>query len=359
MKKNIIKLFSILLFTFLFIENVSAREIAQADQYVLQEGEYNSIRLIAGNSVTNKAKIDGLSLGAGNNVTASGEVEYGFYAGNVININEKVKKDLFVAGNSITIDRDASLGRDVFVAGSSVIINTNIPRDLRAGGESVVLGDVTIGGDAYIDADRITLTEKTVITGTLYYPSNAEIKNIDKASIGNIEVRKVEIDEDDVKHVATGFAVGTFIVFLAAAVISLLIVLGLVPSLKEKFDRVKFEFNEIAVTCLIGCGVLIILPVVSIFTVFTGILTPITLVVLALYAICIYLAPLFASYIIGSKLNNALFKKNGLFLSALMGVLLVRLVGIIPLIGGLVKFLVLIYGLGITFKTLERNVKKK
>lgn len=359
MKKNFLKILGILLFTFLFIGNVNATKIVEADEYVSQEGEYDSIRLIAGNTLTNKAKIDGLSFGAGNNVTAEGEVTYGFYAGNVININEKVEKDLFVAGNSINIGSNTKIGRDLFVAGNSVVINTNVTRDLRAGGSSVSLQGITIGGDAYIEADRITFDEKTVITGTLYYPSNANVTNIDKASIGNIEVKEVVVDEKEIERGIRGFSIWMFVLFLAAAVITLLILLGLLPSLREKLDKVKVDFNEVAITSLIGFGVLVLLPIASVFTIFTGLLTPITLIALALYCVCIYLAPLFASYIIGSKINKELFKKKGLFLSVFIGVVLVRIVGVIPFIGGLIKFIVLIYGLGIICKTIALNVKKK
>ncbi len=360
MKKQFLKLLTFTLFAFLFIGNVSASKIAEADDNYIQEGEYNSVRFAAGNNFTNKATIDGISFGAGNIVIAEGNVSYGFYAGNVVTINEKVEKDLFVAGNSITIGSDAELSRDVFIAGNNVVIYGNVPRDLRVGASTVVIKGVTIGGDVYIDAEKITLDESTVIEGKLSYPSTAVVSNADKASIGSIEEREVqEIDEEAVESAITAFAVGTFVVFLIAAMVTLLILLGVLPTLREKLEKVPFNASAIAQTSGIGFLVLIAVPIISMLTLFTGILTPLTLIVLAIYAICIYLASLFAAYVIGCQIFKALFKKKNYSLSILLGVLVVRLVVFIPLLGGLIEFIVLIYGLGITYNAIKANMKKK
>ncbi len=360
MKKNIFKVLTAFLVTFLFLGSINATDVAAANETVIQDGEYDSTRLIAGNNVTNKAKIDGLSFGAGNVVNAYGNSSYGFYAGNVVTVGEKIEKDLFVAGNSIIISKESELGRDVFIAGNTVSISSDIARDLRVGASSIVLGDITISGDAYLEAERINLSEKTVITGKLYYPSTATVVNIDKASIGSVEVQEVEVtDTEAAEKIFKGVSLGAFIIFLVAAIITLLVILGFIPSLKDKLDKVKVNFNDVAVTCLIGLGVLIVIPVLSIFTIFTGLLTPITIIILVLYGIGLYVSRLFGAYVIGSRINNVLFKKNGLFVSSVIGVILVRLVSLIPIFGGLVKLLVLVYGLGLIYNLITTSKKKK
>ena len=359
MKNKLLKIFSAILVTFLFIGNVNAITIADAGDNVTQEGEYNSVRFVAGNTVTNKAKIDGLSFAAGNTIFGFGDLSYGFYAGNVLNLNDKVEKDLFVAGNNITIGPEAVIGRDLFVAGSTIIINSNIGRDLRAGAEYVSLKGITINGDAYIDASNIELDEKTVITGKLSYPSTASVSNVDKASIGSIEVK--EVKEVNTDEIVKSFESTMFIYSLLAGIVTIIILLAVLPGLRDKLNKVKLDGKEMLSSALQGILVLIVVPVVSLFTILTGLLTPLTLIVLAIYFICLYLAPLFVAYYIGYIINTKLFKlKNAhLILSSILGITVLKLVCLIPVVGGLIKFIALVYGLGLIYMLIKTNISKK
>ncbi len=362
MKKNLIKIAIAFVVTFIFITNVGAVSLGEFGETVVQEGDYNSVRFIAGNNVTNKAVIDGISFAAGNNVVSEATVPYGFYAGNIVNISDNIEKDLFIAGNSVTVGPNAVVGRDLFVAASSVVIKSNVGRDLRAGGETVTLKGITINGDAYVDADKIVLDEETVITGKLRYPDTAEVVDIDKASIGNIETYHVTVETEKEEGFFESFKVTLFITSLVAGLITLFIILGLLPDLRHKIEKVDLNAEEILITAAIGLGILICVPIVSLFTIFTGVLTPITLIVLAIYVICIYLSRLFAAYFVGNIVSKKLFesKKNNLFIaSVLIGVILVELVCLIPFIGGLVKFVLLVYGLGLILKLIKSNIKKK
>ena len=359
MKKFSLKIFATILFMFLFIGSVGATSLGLFDETVNQEGEYNSIRFIGGNNVNNKATIDGISFGFGNNVASNGKVTYGVYAGNVININENVEKDLFVAGNNITISDGAVLGRDAFIAGSTINIYADVARDLRAGGSIVSLKGVTIGGDAIIDAERIVLDENTTITGKLSYPTNAEIQGLNLATIGSVETRIVE--DVDIEETVGAFNTYIFVTWLIAAIVTMLILLSVCPGLKDKLNKTKVEASEIFKTSMKGLIVLIVVPVVVLFTLFTGLLTPVSLIVLSLYCICIYLSSLFAAYVIGYTimLKGFKVKKDRYVLSIMLGIVLVRLLCLIPIIGGLLSFVLLIYGLGLIYVLINTNIKKK
>ena len=105
---------------FLVLPHTYAQEVAEAGDIVNQEGNYDSVRLIAGKKVNNSATIDGISFAAGNEVTLNGHVSYGFYAGNIVNVEGYVSKDTFVAGNIINITSDAYIGRDLYIAGNTI-----------------------------------------------------------------------------------------------------------------------------------------------------------------------------------------------------------------------------------------------
>lgn len=353
MKKRLLSLFTILV-AFLMITNISARELAEAGDNVIQEGNYDSLRLVAGQKVTNKANIDGISLIAGETLNLEGSAPYGFYAGKIINVNEKVEKDMFVAGESITIGENAIVGRDLYIAGKNVFVESNITRDLRVGAGSVDLSNVVVGGDAYIDSENITLNENTVITGKLVYPEEAKIKGLDKATIGSIKIEKhVETVEVEI----TKNNIADIMISIIASLLSLLALFYILPKTKEKLENVSLESKDILKTIGTGFVVLIVVPIVSIALLFTAVATPIAFISLALYAIGLYVATLLIYYIVGDLINKKVFKKDNVYLSLIIGVVLVKIIKLIPSVGGILSAFALFYGLGLIFKFITNKEK--
>lgn len=354
MKKKFLSLFSILLIMFFAISNVYALEVAEAGDTVNEEGTYDSLRLVAGNKVTSKATIDGISFVAGNDLYLEGNATYGLYAGNTITINGNIDKDLMVAGNKIILTADATIGRDVYIAGNQIEIKTNLPRDLRAGGNTIDLSGITIAGDAYIGAEKIILDENTVINGTLTYYDNAKITGLDKATIGNVTTKiadKVTI-EYGIKERIYGFIVSAIATF-----ITMLCLFKFIPKITDKLIKLDLSFGNICKTACIGFAVLIVVPVVSFIAMFTGFLTPLAIIVLAIYFISIYIATLLVCYIVGNIIVTKLFKKDNLYLALAIGIILIKLLKLIPILGGYIGAVVLFYGLGIIYDFIK-NIKK-
>ena len=346
-KKKVLYLFSTFVLGFLLITNVSALNIAQADETVVQEGEYDSLRLVAGNNVTNKANINGLSLIAGNEVKANGSAPYGFIAGNNVTVDEKISNDLFVAGNNVRIGSDAEIKRDAYIAASSLKVSTNIGRDLRVGAASVDISGIEIGGDVYIDAAQIILDENTVIKGKLTYEETAQVTGLEKAKIESIETYKNESIEIEINPTTLIY---NFVISAIAAYITMLLILLIIPKTKEKLEKVKLSAGEIVKTTAIGLALLIGVPIVSLIALFTGFLTPVALITIVIYIISIYLSTIVVAYIVGNVINTKLIKNENIYLSLAIGIIVVKLVQLIPSLGGLVTAIALFYGLGLIFK---------
>ena len=356
MKKKIINLISIILISSLMITNVNAREVTKADENVTQEGKYESTRFIAGNRVIDSAEVDGLTFVAGNEITLEGSAPYGFYAGNLITIKEKIEKDIFVAGNNIIIEKEAEIGRDIYIAGNSITIKANIKRDLRAGCSSVNLSGVVIGGDAFIEAEEIILDKDTVIVGKLTYPSSAKITGIDTASIGSTKVNKRNKNNIEVTE-SLKDKISKFITSTVAAFITMMTILFLIPSSKEKLNNIELKIGSILKIMGIGLIVLIVVPIISIIALFTGILTPLALITLAIYTISIYLSSLLVYYIVGKILDEKLIKQNKTYLTLLCGIVIVKIIKLIPFIGGLITAITLFYGIGLIYQFIASREK--
>ena len=138
----------VLIITSIFmISNVSAKKIAEAGENVTVDGNYSSLRIVAGNKVDNKSTNDGLSLMAASDLILEGESEYGFYAGRNVTVKETINKDLFIAGSRVEFDGSV-IKRDLYLAGSDIILNASIGRDLNAGANVIDLSNAKINGNA-------------------------------------------------------------------------------------------------------------------------------------------------------------------------------------------------------------------
>ena len=347
--KKLITILSVMILT--LTTKVCAIDIMDADDTITQTGIYDSTRLIAGNTVINKAEVDGLSLIAGNDLTLEGSAPYGFFAGNNILVNEKIEKDLFVAGSNITIGSDAEIGRDAYIAGNVIRIKTDLNRDLRAGGTSIDLSGVTIKGDAYLAAERIIMDSETVIEGKLSYPEESEIQNLDKAKVGSTEIiktTKVEIEYTMVDRVRD-ITIGAITSFLTLTILFLV-----VPGVKEKLDNSGITPGSILKKTGIGLVTLVSVPIISIIAMITVVLIPVSLITLILYIISLYISSLLVYYVVGNEICKKLNKENK-YLAFIIGILIFKLIKFIPVIGGLTSFICLLYGMGLIVYLLSKK----
>ena len=345
--------YSLLLFIAMVPLLVNASVFEAGDKFDVS-GDYDSTKFIAGNNVTTNANIDGIAFVAGNNVNSGGKVAYGFLAGNNIQIEGEIEKDLFAAGNTITISKTAKVPRDVYLAGSDITINTKIGRNLNIGADRVDLRGVTVLGNATIYADHILVDEKTVIEGTLEYYEESNVENLDKAQIGNTKtIHRVETKKTTVSKVIDK------ITNMVSSYIAILVILLLIPKFKKKIDKEKFDAGTMAKTSLLGLATLVVIPVICIIGMITLFLLPLSFILLALYIIAIYLSTLIAYYMYGKKIYSLTGKKSNLYIELLIGIVLFKLITMIPYIGGLVLFISLLYGMGLILNSVKDLPKEK
>ena len=373
MKKKVIVLFA-LLFSFIGMVNAEETEdtepvltigasdvssevvpetVLYADDNIDVDGEQNSSQFVFGNTVKAKSNIFGLSVIAGNTLDIEGSAEYGAYAGNILTINSVIEKDLFAAGSTINIGSKAVIGRDAYIAASAVKINANVARDLRVAGSSVDISGITINGDAYLETSEIIMDENTVIAGKLLYIKDTNIKGLDLASVGSTEIK--DASEFGKVEINFGATLYSSIISAVAGIIVAIVLFYMIPSIKKKLDDVNLEIGSIIGNFGKGLGVIIIIPIVSIVAAITGILTPLGLITLALYIIGIYLASILSGYIIGRTIMTKAFKNDNQYLSIVVGILLIRLLGLVPVLGGVVTSLCLLYGLGLLYNFAKKQ----
>lgn len=301
--------------------------------------------LVAGNNISTREEAPlGLMLVAGNMLNLQSASEYSFAFGNVIEYSAETSRDIFMAGNMITLTDDAKVGRDVYAAGNEVQVNTDIPGDLSAVADTVVLKDTKIHGNVNLDASVIKFAGQVEIVGTLTYNDNAAVSGLDNAKYGKVDVYHVVEADGFALFVASVYAkiIGAASLFLIVALICVLM-----PKLHEKIDH-EVAVDRFGMNLVIGLGVLIGVPVVALFSFLTFVAAPLGIIGLLIYGIMIYLSQGFSGIWLGHLIIEKLFKAKGnIFVEAVVGILILAGLALVPYLNVATGFLGLLLGLGL------------
>ena len=330
---------------------VNAKDNFYAGQDLKLNKEYSSTVFAAGNNVKATGKVDGISFIAGNDVSVENERDYLFVGGNIINVKKVTTKDAFLAGSNINIEE--SKIRDLYAAGERVNIDSEITGKAYVGGNEVTINS-TIKGDANISAEVIILGENANIEGTLIYPETAKISKDKETKIA--KEKKYEVKEANTKEKAMDM----FVDFLTSVCSMLLIGLLLLSLNKKAFTRIDKEDKTVASlfkTALLGFAVLVLLPIISIVLISSTIGLGLGVVCLLLYGIMFYLSVLPTAYFLGDWIAKD--KVENKYLLFTISILVIYVLRLIPIIGGLVTFISLCFGLGMYAKLIKENASIK
>ncbi len=297
----------------------------------------------AGNALQNDMEIDGLLFTAGNSINYNGTSEYSFIAGNLINFNGKSEKDVFIAGNTINIAKEALINRDLYLAASDININADINGNAFISAKNLTINSKNINGNLFLSAENIIITSDSEVNGTIKYPENAKISGIENVPAEKLVTYHVNENSNDnnfaSKVTSTIFSI---ICYIAVAYILYLIF----PTLFNKIER-KFEFKNTMKTIGLGLAFLIVVPIISVILLITVVGVPISVLALIAYGVLLYLSlPVTANYLGNVILKNNKREKVNFYLATLIGLLIIKIVGLIPVLGVIVSILSTLYGLG-------------
>ena len=246
--------------------------------------------------------------------------------------------DRIVLVGSVLVDRDETAG-DVIVVDGDVTIRGTVTGDLV-----VVDGDVTIRGtvegDVVTVAGLATLGRRGRIGGDLVYGDDKPVQT-PGSRVGG-EVKKIKIG--DASIIA---AIGIWIGFTISLLLLGLVLLALAPRAGEAVARTGRAKPGIA--ALVGLLAFVLLPVIAIAACVTIIGLPLGIVlgllILPLYAI---------GYLSSALVLGRMIRKTGTILPFVIGLVVLQLLTLIPIAGGIIGFLAIIFGLGVLLLTLLR-----
>ena len=305
--------------------------------------------IAGGNNISVDGNVTGDVIAGGNSVVIRGQVGGSVRAaGNTVVVDGKIANDLVVGGNELTILGNGRVGRDVIVGATNATISGQIGRDLQAGGANVKI-DSGVGGNVTANVERLQITDRGTVGGSLKYTSKNEAQIANAASVKG----SVERQTPDNGRAPLFSGTAALVVEWLKGLIGLLILGILVVFFFPGFSRRAGEVlvHSPWLTLAVGALALIGLPILSIVFFAVGYLIGgwwIGFVVLALFVVVLALSIPVAAVGVGGALLRVARRPVPVWLALFIGLVALLLVALIPILGGIVIFFALLFGMGAT-----------
>lgn len=329
-------------------ETVTKRGTIQEDQYLAGgtvdvKADVQGDVVVAGGNIVIGERVTGDVLAAGGTVDVGGEVLDDVRAvGGTVTLAGHVGGDAIAAGGTVVLGPGASVGGRAWFGGGDVQVAGRIARSLKAGAGKIVISGV-VEGDVQLSADQVEILPSARITGSLSYRSPNEAR-IDPAAVIGGGVVRLPYHRPS----------------LAAVVLRRLLWIAALGALGAVLILSFPGFSLGAVRTLggepwkalgLGAAVLVGGPVVAallIVTVIGSVLGIAGLVVYALALLAGFLTGVFCTgdMMLGWLRRAAPASPGASILALVVGLIVIALVRWIPVLGGLVVFGVLLFGLG-------------
>ncbi|MFA5098723.1 MAG: polymer-forming cytoskeletal protein [Candidatus Paceibacterota bacterium] len=314
--------------TIMVTGNVANDLNAAGGTLIVETSVGDDVRLVGG-TVMIGGKIGGELLAAGGQVS--------------LKSNLKIDGDTVVAGGNISID--GNMAGDLSVYGDTVRIDGKVKGDILAktGGKLIIGSGAEIGGDLnYSAPEKLTIEDGAKISGKVNFKEIVPAQN-----------------QQAVKKGFMGFLGASWLIMLLISLTASLVayfVLG--KKLEEAINHTLDNFGK---ETLRGFILLVVLPIAVIISFITIIGILLGVAGILLYSVMALFASVFAPIVLGTIIFRKLLKKpefGANWKSVTTGVVVMKIVNIIPFIGWIFSFVFFLAAFGMLFNYLYRNFKK-
>lgn len=332
----------------------------RAANTVTINGTVNGDVWAAANTVTINGTVNGSVYAAGSEVVVKGTVQGSLHAaGSRVAVEGKVGGSVYEAGNELSLSREATVGSTMVAFGSRYSQDGSVGSQAYLFGSSVNI-DGPIGGNTKIYASQITLGRGATINGDLKYVSDATISIANDGNIAG-SVTKIQDPAPQASQSTVLGMIGSLLFGLASSILLGIVAISIVPG---SFQAVTtWQQRNVAKSLLAGVGFAFLFPVVLLVVAVSLIGLPLALTGLFAYLAVLLLGEVVTGYCIGRwLLKRDQYNLGTLFLQLLVGLALLKVIGIIPVVGGIVGFLAALSGIGaLVWRSKERllAVRKK
>jgi cytoskeletal protein CcmA (bactofilin family) len=299
----------------------------------------------AGQNITITGVVEGDVFCAGQTLQVNGKVGGARLAGQTITISGAVERSVTAFGQSVTIADTARVRRDATIYGANTVITGNIGRDIVSGGEQITVAG-TIGRHANLVTQQVTVSGAGRIDGDLTYTSQNQVQIKDNGKVvGKSErIEPTHKEASPQSKWAEKFA--STLYWFCALLLFGLALLAVLPKSFEGSEAVLVHRSGWSL--LVGLSALIVTPIVVVLLLITLVGAPLGFVLLALWVSALVTSFVYSGHAVGMWVNQQLKWKPGWphAVALAIGLALLALIGMVPILGGLLIFMTLVWGLG-------------
>ena len=353
--KNIFK-FIIILFTFTILPMLTYASADFDAGDITVNKEIDGSGAYVGSNLKIQSKINGVLFAVGGTVEVGGTNEHALIVGGDLLIKSATTKDALILGNNIIFDSTSQFGRDVYLFGSNITLEGTFNREIKIVGDIVKLDKVTINGDIEIQANELTITENTIVVGNIKISDNAKTNISSDANIPNLSYYTSSWNQDISTLTVIKEKVFALMSIIILFVVTKAIFPGLYRLVLNKLENI--EFNGYVSLFGMGFVSIIILPILAILAITSGIGFGLSIIVISLFILTITLSQVIFGYVIGELIIKKRFPKfDNELLTHILGIILLFVLTELPIIGGTIKFGIVLISFGLVAKLLVRQRK--
>jgi len=314
------------------------------------EGVIDGDLLVLAERLVIRGEIRGNVYGLVRNLELDGRVAGSLHVGSVrITIAGDVGESLWSVSESLSLEEEGRVGRDLLAVSNGVVIDGEVGRDVFAGGQYLeIRGRVARNAEARFG--RIALFDGASIGGDfdLKMPEGQKAEIDPGAAIAG-ELREKFLDHSRLREKSHRFFSIAFyvraVILLAAMFLVGMALHAVVPGI---FDNRLETAGEFFRTLGYGFVALVGAPVILVFTFLTIVGIPIAIIGVWVFVTAVFVSGIVVSALIGcAMVRSAETSTTGFGLALLLGLCVTLFSGAIPFVGLLVHVVILVTGVGL------------
>jgi len=317
----------------------------QQGEVVTIDNDVNEDLFISGNKVIINGNVNGDLFAAAGEVNINGKVDGDAYvAAGTVTVNGNITGELIVGAGQVTVSGNTE---KILAGCGDLAIKGNTKKVVAASGNVRIYSTSIIEEYAYIAAG--TFDNQGTINGELVLTAE---QLINKGTVGSFDYKETTTSKDfseGMKAIATIFSI-------LAAIGMLVLGILLIRFFPKLFFTVEKEVEtDTIVRTIIGFLLIIATIIAIVVLAVTVIGLPIATILGMLLLIALMLSGMFVSYSAGKFVTKRLNINTGEMGMFIIGFVIIAILGLIPILGGLVSLVVTSLGFGAIYYALKNN----
>lgn len=296
--------------------------------------------IVAGGELSIGNRVSGDVIAAGGRLRVTGIVDDDVrISGGKLDIDAAIGDDLVASGGSIHLSAATAVGGDAWLAGGEVSVAGTISGNLKVFGGDIRLSG-TVLGNVELEGGEIQILDSARIEGSLKYRSPQPAVAEGSAQIGG----QIAYEAGETKYGDRGFGLFFSLTLVVASILFYLLFPHYTVAAVRRIGADPFISLGLGFLFLVGA------PMIAFFLMLIVLGLWVGLSLLALYCVALLCGLLIACFFIaerGAKLfKQDISSRSRRLISVIIAIFVLGLVQTIPLLGGLILFILLLLGLG-------------